>query len=214
MAGLNQQGDTLTAQIQVDHLTGHKFPTGFPSRRAWLHVTVTDAAGETVFESGRPQANGSIAGSDSDETPDGFEPHFDLITSPDQVQIYESLMENTDGELTYTLLRGAGYIKDNRLLPAGFDKTTAPIDITVYGQAADDENFIGAADQITYQIDTTGFSGPFTLSVEMLYQTAAYPFLQDLQQDSTDQINRFTKLYNATDKTPVLITAVTQKQEN
>ena len=34
----------LTASLKVATLTGHKFPMGFPSRRAWLHVTVTDGA--------------------------------------------------------------------------------------------------------------------------------------------------------------------------
>ncbi len=208
---LEQQGNTLTAQVQVDHKTGHKFPTGFPSRRAWLHVTVVDTAGKTVFESGQPQADGSIIGSDSDENVGGYEPHYDLITRPDQVQIYEALMENTDGDLTYTLLRGAGYLKDNRLLPAGFDKETAPADIAVYGQATADDNFTGAVDQITYQVDTAGFSGPFTISVEMLYQTAAYPFMQDLRQDTTDNVIRFNQLYDTTDKTPVLIATVTQE---
>jgi hypothetical protein len=46
---------TLTLQLQVSPGTGHKFPTSFPSRRTWLHVTVRDAGGNIVFESGRPR---------------------------------------------------------------------------------------------------------------------------------------------------------------
>jgi hypothetical protein len=38
--------------------------------------------------------------------------------------------------------------KDNRLLPAGFDKIDAPDDIAVYGKAVDDEGFVEGADQV------------------------------------------------------------------
>ena len=38
-------GDTLELDVVVRNLTGHKFPTGYPSRRAWIHVTAMDAPG-------------------------------------------------------------------------------------------------------------------------------------------------------------------------
>ena len=37
-------GDRLDVDVDVLNLAGHKFPTAYPSRRAWLHVAVTDAA--------------------------------------------------------------------------------------------------------------------------------------------------------------------------
>ena len=49
---VEQQDDTLTFKVGIDVLTGHKFPTSFPSRRTWLHVIVSDAQGNMVFESG------------------------------------------------------------------------------------------------------------------------------------------------------------------
>ncbi|MEJ5199717.1 MAG: hypothetical protein WHX53_12410, partial [Anaerolineae bacterium] len=67
------QDGVLKAQLQVSPLTGHKFPASFPSRRAWLHVTVTDAAGKVVFESGKHNPDGTIAGNDADADPLKFE---------------------------------------------------------------------------------------------------------------------------------------------
>ncbi|MDX1676179.1 MAG: multiheme c-type cytochrome, partial [Longimicrobiales bacterium] len=43
----------LGFEVAATNLAGHKLPTAYPSRRAWLHVTVRDADGRTVFESGR-----------------------------------------------------------------------------------------------------------------------------------------------------------------
>jgi hypothetical protein len=41
-------GDDLLITVDIDNLTGHKFPSGFPSRRAWLHLVVQDANQITI----------------------------------------------------------------------------------------------------------------------------------------------------------------------
>lgn len=179
-------GRILVVELQVSPATGHKFPTSFPSRRAWVHLTVTDAAGKVAFESGRPQEDGSIAGNAADEDPTAYEPHYDEITAADQVQIYEPIMGDTDGQVTYTLLRGATYLKDNRLLPAGADKGALPAEIAVAGEAVNDANFMGGGDLITYRIDVGSSSGPFTVSAEILYQPLSYRFLEDLTAEGAE----------------------------
>jgi hypothetical protein len=70
------------------------------------------------------------------------EPHYDKINNPQQVQIYEAIMADTANALTHTLLRAKTYLKDNRLLPQGFDKSTASADIAVHGRATTDNNSI------------------------------------------------------------------------
>lgn len=198
----------LTATLQIDNMVGHKFPTGFPSRRTWLHVTVHDSTGKNIFESGAPMENGAIVGDDSNNQ-GNFEPHYDLITDQDQVQIYETIMHNSDGKVTNTLLRAASYAKDNRLLPMGFDKNTASKDIAVYGTAATDNNFSGGMDQITYAIPVENQSGPFTITARLLYASLSFAFMQDLHQDaSLAKVRRFTSYYEKTDKTPVAVTAL------
>jgi hypothetical protein len=201
---------TLTAVLSIENKTGHKFPTGFPSRRVWVHLTVTDPSGRVVFESGRPQADGSVAGGDADESALAYEPHYETISRPDQVQIYEAIMRATDGHVTYTLLRSSGYIKDNRLLPVGFNKETANDDIAVWGMAASDDNFVGGSDQFTYQIDVEGHSRPFTITAELVYQSISYPFVQDLRQDNTSLVESFGDYWDNTDKMPTVVARVQQ----
>jgi hypothetical protein len=175
-------GDDLDFTVRVTNLSGHKFPSGYPSRRAWLHITIVDAAGALVFESGAIDAMGRIADLESDNNPSGFETHYDIITSADQVQSYETIMQNLDGDLTYTLLEAATYRKDNRLLPAGMDKTLVPGTIQPRGDAMADADFVGGSDKVHYQISGL-VSGNYTIEASLNYQTMAYGFGQDLFND-------------------------------
>jgi hypothetical protein len=208
LKSLDLKDGTLSAALQVAPLTGHKFPTSFPSRRAWLHVTVADAAGQVIFESGKHDPDGTIAGNAADTDPAAFEPHYDVITQPDQVQIYEPIMGDNEGQVTYTLLRGAKYLKDNRLLPAGADKARLPVDIAIYGEAAGDASFVGGGDLITYRVDVKNATGPFTISAELLYEPLSYRFVQDLLRDKTPLTERFGGYYGETDKTPLTVAAI------
>jgi hypothetical protein len=207
LKSLELRDGVLSAQIQVSPLTGHKFPASFPSRRAWLHVTVTDAAGQVIFESGKPNIDGTISGNAADADPAAFEPHYDVITQADQVQIYEPIMGDNEGKVTYTLLRGGQYLKDNRLLPEGVDKAALPADIAVYGEARDDVNFEGGSDLITYRVGVEPGTAPFTVSGELLYEPLSYQFVKDLLVDQTPLVERFAGYYGATDKSPMQVAA-------
>jgi len=200
-----QTADTLDFNLRINSNTGHKLPSAYPSRRAILHVTVKDSAGAVVFESGKVNANGSIAGVNSDNDLTSFEPHYDVITSADQVQVYEAIMNDYKGDVTYTLLRGSDYIKDNRLLPNGFNKQTVSSDVKVAGAAFDDANFIGGSDEIRYSL--AGLSpDTYSVNVELVYQTLAYAFAQDLFKDSAKEVTDFKRLYNASNAKSSVIT--------
>jgi len=173
----------LEAQVRVTNHTGHKLPTAYPSRRAYIHFLVTDGAGNTVFESGRLNSNGSIAGVAVDEDSATYEPHYQVITDQDQVQVYEPIMGDSDGNVTHTLLRGAMYLKDNRLPPSGFDKLAVPDDVRVAGTAATDPDFNSGSDIVTYRVPV-GAASSLTVTAELNYQAQSYGHLQDLFQDS------------------------------
>lgn len=206
-------GGMLEFDVLIANKAGHKFPTSFPSRRAWLHVMVSDATGQMVFESGAVAADGTIEGSDSDVDRFVVEPHYDEITSADQVQVYEAIMENSDGEVTYTLLRGADYRKDNRLLPEGFDKAMATEDTAVHGAAVGDDDFVGGGDEVTYIVPVSADAGPFTIDVELLYQSITPGFATDVRADEHPLIDTFGAMYDAADKTPTVIATATISTE-
>jgi hypothetical protein len=174
-------GARVSAEAALTVLTGHKFPTGFPSRRAWLHITLTDGAGNVIFESGAINPDGSIVGNDNDADPVKFEQHYQAIVQPEQVQIYEAILRDSENKVTTNLLRAAGYLKDSRLLPEGFEKAAPYEDFAVRGGARDDVDFDGGGDRVLIAINTAGANGPFQLTVELLYQSIGFRWMENLK---------------------------------
>ena len=191
-----EQDGRLRIDVAVANKTGHKLPTGYPSRRAWLHVTVRDGSGRTVFESGAIDGRGAIAGNDQDEDPLRFEPHYDEIASAGEVQIYESVMTDSSGAPTTGLLRAIAFVKDNRLLPDGFDKRSADADIAVRGGAAEDATFVGGGDRVIYRVDVGSATGPFAIEAELRYQPIAYRWARNLASYDAVEPRRFVSYYD------------------
>jgi hypothetical protein len=191
----SRDGARVVVDVGIENLAGHKLPTAYPSRRAWLHVAVRDPSGQTVYESGRLQPNGSIAGNDNDEDPARYEPHYREIREPGQVQIYEAILADPGGRVTTGLLTAVGYLKDNRILPDGFDKGTAEPDIAVHGDASDDANFIGGRDLVRYDVAVSDARGPFVVEVTLWYQPIAYRWAQNLRRQQGEEIDRFVGYY-------------------
>ncbi|MEQ1756926.1 MAG: hypothetical protein ABL986_01320 [Vicinamibacterales bacterium] len=196
----------VTFDVDVRNLTGHKYPTGYPSRRTWLHVTVRDAQGRVVFESGAVNAAGAIAGNDSDEDAAKFEPHYREVTSADQVQIYEPILGDRMGVPTTGLLTATQYLKDNRLLPRGFDKATADAEVGVYGAARQDDDFAGGGDRVRYSVPVAG-AGPYNVSVELRYQSIAYRWAHNLERYDAPETRRFVTYYSSLASTSSVMVA-------
>lgn len=204
-------GSTISADVRLENMAGHKFPTAFPSRRAWLHVTVTDAAGSVVFESGGVSPEGAIAGNDNDADPAAYEQHYQTINRPEQVQIYEAILQTPEGQVTTHVLRAGAYLKDNRLLPSGFEKSAPYADIRVQGGAFEDEDFLGGGDVVTYIMPVGGSTGPYTLTAELLFQTIGFRWAENLREVSGGEIERFLRYYSAVPNTPVVIATASQQ---
>ena len=187
----------LEASVSVENLGGHKLPTAYPSRRAWLHFLVRDRNGGKVFESGALNPDGSIQGNDNDADPARFEPHYTQIRSSDQVQIYESILKDSAGAVTTGLISTVGYLKDNRLLPHGFDKSTAEADVAVHGEAANDPAFGAHGHRIRYSVEVGSAPGPFQVEAELLYQPIAYRWANNLKRYDAAEPQRFNSYYDS-----------------
>lgn len=161
---------SIEVVVEIENKAGHKFPTGFPSRRLIVHFVVEDRNG-IIFESGRILSDGRVVGEVFPE------PHHDLIDSEDKVQIYESVMVDKNGNATTDLLKARGYIKDNRILPKGFKLSYAHPDTRPV--AVKDDNFSPGYDRITYLVKGN-YTKPLKIRLELYYQTISYHFIETL----------------------------------
>ncbi len=193
--GAAVEAGVLRAEVGIENLAGHKLPTAYPSRRAWVHFTVLDRDGAPVFESGRLNADGSIAGNDNDADGSRFEPHYAEIGDPDQVQIYEPILGAPGDKVTTVLLAATHYLKDNRLLPLGFDKATADDPVAVRGGAREDEDFKAGSDKVRYAVSLGQAEGPFTVRAELLYQTLSFRWARNVGDHPSEEAARFLSYY-------------------
>jgi hypothetical protein len=185
----------LVLDVSVENLSGHKLPTAYPSRRAWIHLVVRDGSGRVVFESGAIERDGSIRGNDNDADGATFEPHYQDIRAADQVQIYEAVMSDEGGAVTTGLLKAVRYLKDNRLLPRGFDRASASPDIAVRGDAANDPDFTGGSDRVRYSLEVP--AGALNIEATLRFQPIAFRWAKNLEAYDAPEPRRFLGYYDA-----------------
>jgi hypothetical protein len=135
------------------------------------------------------------------------QPHYQVITQQDQVQIFQELVttppsasaqcgrhSEPTGELTTSFMSICGTLKDNRLLPQGFLPLDQRIEISralgADADMAEDSGAVGTGDDPTYKtgggdtfayhVPLSGLSGSPAKVVATLYYQAIPPFfLQD-----------------------------------
>ncbi len=187
----------IAIEVEIVNKTGHKLPTGFPSRRMWIHFTAKDQNGDVVFESGKYDRAGVIL------TQVGMEPHHDTIARENEVQIYEAVMGNTSGQPTTVLLEAAQYLKDNRLPPSGFHSNQSYDSlIAITGKAKMDVNFNTDDDGIEGTgSDRVIYTFPFegdalSYEVEVCYQSIKPEFSDHIAASETDHSQRFTQIFD------------------
>jgi len=180
--------------------TGHKFPTGIPLRRTWLQTRVWDADGNLVLESGAEDYTGRIRGSDnaplaSEMAGGPIAPHYATVTSADEVPIYEAVLADVDGNPTYRLMQGAGFYKDNRLLPQGWSATHPNAELLAPVGVDGDPDWATAGDRVDYALPVGDIPRPITIEVEMRYQPLSPRFAAELFASGTPEAIAFEGMY-------------------
>ena len=190
---------TLTADVTVTNLGGHRLPSGVGFRRAWIELLVIETRDErsrVVWSSGRTNSVGVIV--DGEGRPlateflanNAYQEHYEEITSDDQVQIYEELVKDADGNFTTSFIRRDHDVKDNRLLPLGWtEKGPDPslngrfLEATYpHGKAKKDPDYRDGKghDRVRYRITLPADVDPSKVSVRasLYYQNIPPYFLQ------------------------------------
>jgi hypothetical protein len=192
---LDRTSDQLRVAVDITTLAGHKVPSAYPSRRAWIHLAVRDGNGAVLFESGALGEGGSIVGNANDEDGARFEPHYTTISTEDQVQIYEDIMVDFRGDVTTGLLQGLEYVKDNRLLPQGFDKRTASDHVAVKGAAVQDPDFVGGGDTTEFLVPLAADRGPVVVEATLWYQPIGFRWAENLGEYQTAESAQFLTMF-------------------
>ena len=191
--------DTARYTVRLTNKAGHKMPSGYPARRAFVEFIMTDEDGNEVFHSGRINPDFEVQGQDPT-----WEPHYDVITDDvNEVQIYEMVMGDVMGNVTTVLERAHHMIKDNRLVPTGFSTTHAAYDTTmVVGAAAFDPNFNAVnglegsgTDDVHYHIPLQGVSGNVTVTARFWYQSLPPKWNEEMFAMDHPLINSFEEMY-------------------
>lgn len=192
----SRDGGTAILAVKVENQTGHKLPTGYPSRRMWLHVTVREGDA-VVFESGAPRADGSLAGDG-----DAIRPHLDTIERGADVQVWQAVLVDRAGEPTHRALDAARYGKDDRILPAGFAPTGGDVMRTASVGVAADTSFVPGSDTVTYRIPAAAGA---TVSIELLYESLTPGNIDALDAGRTPAGTRFVDLARAQPIVPIVM---------
>ena len=195
--------------VEVVNKTGHKFPSGYPARRAWIEV-VAHQGEDTLWHNGRWSPGGFLHGVDEGGLAE-YEPHYTTIDAEDQVQVYELVAVDVTGTPTNVLERAASSAKDNRLLPLGFSDDHEVYDTTrVEGLALYDLEFAFESelglDRLTYDMTASPSTDlPVVMDVRVWYQSMPPRWVAPMFDIQDSTIQAFQALFEAQGAAPELV---------
>lgn len=214
VSAASRQSHEVTAHVTVTNKVGHRFPSGVGFRRAFLELLVVEkgpgGAERIVWSSGRTNELGMLLGADGQPLPSESygrdaktgkplcQKHHQVITSPDEVQVYEAIRCDTKGRVTTSFIFGCEPLKDNRLLPRGWRPQGPGANIGEQFVAATrpdpetarDPHYADGSgtDEVTYRIELPDGVNPQALEVRatLFYQALPPYFLRSLFETAPD----------------------------
>ncbi len=201
-----RNGAALAIRVAVENRAGHKLPSGFPSRRAWLALTVRGPDG-VIFRSGGFDDRGRLVDGRGAVLPGEragapLTPHGLTIDDEGTVALFESVMCDPDGQPTWTLLRGARFCRDTRILPAGWRADHADADATAPVDVALGEAFGPGRAVVGYRVAAPAAGGPYTVEATLQHQVLGARFAAELFTVDTAEVRAFRGYYEAADARP------------
>lgn len=201
----SKSGGNLQADVTVKSLVGHKFPSGVSFRRAFLDFQVLDASNNVLWESGGTDANGVIVDTSGKQlvteffspTQQTIQPHFwapgggsvgNPITSDEQVEIYEEMIQDPQSLYTTSFLALNNKTKDNRLLPLGWTSSGPNGDITAPEGVGDDPSYKNSCgcSIVRYQIPLTpALANATKVQATLYYQSIPPYYLRQRSEDAS-----------------------------
>ena len=206
-------------EVEVGNAAGHKFPSGYPSRMAFLEFVLISSAGDTLFHSGQWSPEEGLNGRDAT-----YEPHWNEIVSEDQVQVYETVFGDVSGTPTQLLERASVLLKDNRVPPRGFYMNHVTYDTVRFGPMAEldldfnhsrnEDGSVGdegsGTDRLVYRIADLSGTASVQAHARLQYVSVPARWVSGMFEyaDQSEAIATFEAMFNASDRTPVVMKAV------
>lgn len=203
---LRAKDGVLRFGVRVVNLTGHKFPTGYPARRAWLHLRVQRGR-RVLFESGAFDREGRLVGV-ADEL---RLPHVTRVERPEDVVVYELVAEDPDGEPTTHLTRMVARQKDNRLLPRGWRRDGPHAAETAPVGTGSDLDFVAGSDLVACEIPLPAGQGGIQVVAWLHYQSVPPAWVDGLRAVDAEAAHRFVRMYDGADRTPETVAVTVQR---
>ena len=120
-------------------------------------------------------------------------------------------MQDEAGQVTFLLLRAEGYLKDNRLLPLGWDARHPDAAATAPQGTTGDADFLGGSDRVEYQVTAPAANGPFTVEATLLYQPVSARYAAELLSYRTPAVEALRAYWGNADRRPETV-AEAQRQ--